>query len=215
MAARTAESLGRNPLRLALEGMARELRRARRRWALVGGLAVGARAEPRATRDVDVAVGVTGDAQAEALVHSLQARGYRVLSALEHQTKGRLATVRLVPPREEPGGVLVDLMFASCGIEPEVARKAEELEITPGLLVPVACIGHLLAMKVLARDDRRRPQDLDDIRTLLLEATEADLEDARQAMRLIEIRGYGRGRRLVARLERLRRRGGQRREGPA
>ena len=47
------------------------------RWALVGGLAVSARAEPRTTRDVDVAVAVNDDAGAEAAVLALRHRGYR------------------------------------------------------------------------------------------------------------------------------------------
>lgn len=40
-------------------------------WALVGGLAVSARTEPRTTRDVDVAVTVPDDAAAEALIWNL------------------------------------------------------------------------------------------------------------------------------------------------
>lgn len=37
------------------------LRELDRRWALVGGLAVSARAEPRFTRDIDLAVVVEDD----------------------------------------------------------------------------------------------------------------------------------------------------------
>ena len=36
------------------------------RFALIGGLAVSARTEPRFTRDADLAVAVTSDAEAEA-----------------------------------------------------------------------------------------------------------------------------------------------------
>ncbi len=43
-------------------------------WAVVGGLAVSARAEPRTTRDVDVAVVATGDRQAEQVVSTLTAK---------------------------------------------------------------------------------------------------------------------------------------------
>jgi hypothetical protein len=32
------------------------------------------------------------------------------------------------------------------------------LDIVPGLLIPLARTGHLLAMKVLSRDDRHRPR---------------------------------------------------------
>ena len=192
-----------NPLTTALHRIAGDLRAAGREWALIGGLAIGARAEPRTTRDVDLVVAVEGDAEAEALVFHLQARGYRTLAAVEQEAVGRLSTVRLLPPGEGRLGVLVDLLFASSGIEPEVARAAETLEIVSGLEVPVARIGHLVALKVLARDDRERPQDLDDLRALLAEAGPADLAEAGAAVRLIEARGFQRGRRLSEDLERL------------
>lgn len=192
-----------NPLTLALRRIAGDLRAAGREWALIGGLAIGARAEPRTTRDVDLAVAVESDAEAEALVFHLQSRGYRTLAAVEQEAVGRLSTVRLLPPGEGQLGVLVDLLFASSGIEPEVARAAETLEIVSGLEVPVARIGHLIALKVLARDDRGRPQDLDDLRALLAEAGPEDLAEAGAAVRLIEARGFQRGRRLSEDLERL------------
>jgi hypothetical protein len=66
----------------------------------------------------------------------------------------------------------------------EIAGAAERLEVVPALVVPVARAGHLIAMKVLARDDRQRPQAWDDLRALLAEATTADIEDARVLMRL-------------------------------
>jgi hypothetical protein len=49
-----------------------------RHFALVGGLAVSVRSEPRLTRDADLAVSVADDRDAEALVRDLQARGWRV-----------------------------------------------------------------------------------------------------------------------------------------
>ena len=45
------------------------------RHAIVGGLAVSARTEPRFTRDVVVAVAVRSDSEAEALTHALQQDG--------------------------------------------------------------------------------------------------------------------------------------------
>ena len=52
----------------AIRQAAGALRASGLRWAVVGGLAVGARAEPRTTRDVDLAVAVSGDAEAEAVL---------------------------------------------------------------------------------------------------------------------------------------------------
>jgi hypothetical protein len=48
------------------------------RTALLGGLAVSTWTEPRFTRDVDLAVAVQTDADAERLVHGLLQRGYRL-----------------------------------------------------------------------------------------------------------------------------------------
>lgn len=115
----------------------------------------------------------------------------------------RLATARLRAGEGALRGVLLDLLFASSGIEPEIVAAAEEIEILPGFSVPVARTGHLVALKALARNDRDRPQDLDDLRALLREATPADLADARGAVGLIEARGFARGRKLAEELEEL------------
>ena len=166
------------------------------RYALVGGLAVSARAEPRLTRDVDLAVDIVDDAAAEALVHALGGRGYTVRATVEQTGRSRLATVRLEPP--DGGGLVVDLLFASCGIEAEIVGAAEQLEILPDLIVPVATTSHLIAMKLLARDDRDRPQDLDDLRSLVLVLGKREHRDVITAIEQIAKRGYARGRDLVA-----------------
>jgi hypothetical protein len=165
-------------------------------YALVGGLAVSARAEPRLTRDVDLAVSAASDASAERLIRQLLARGYRVLATVEQTRTGRLATVRLSPPGRSK--LVVDLLFASSGIETEIVKAAELIEILPRLTVPVARTGHLIAMKLLARDDRERPQDLDDIRSLLVTATTSDRRLVITAIEQIERRGFARNRDLRA-----------------
>lgn len=168
-------------------------------FALVGGLAVSVRAEPRLTRDVDLAVSVSDDSAAEEIVRDLAARGYRPDLVQEHE-RGRLATVRLVNP-ESP--IVSDLLFASSGIEPEVVTAAEVLEVLPGFEIAVATLGHLIALKLLARDDRVRPADADDLRALAALAEEADWDVARSAVDLIHQRGYSRGRNLEAALSEL------------
>ncbi|MGH7353020.1 MAG: nucleotidyl transferase AbiEii/AbiGii toxin family protein, partial [Candidatus Rokuibacteriota bacterium] len=93
--------------------------------------------------------------------------------------------------------------FASSGIEPEIVESAETLEILPGLRVPVAGVGHLLALKLLSRDDRTRPQDRVDLAALLRVATRADIDGARRGVALIHARGFQRDRDLSRDLERL------------
>lgn len=99
--------------------------------------------------------------------------------------------------------VIVGLLFASSGIEPEIAQAAERLEITPGLVVPVATVGYLIALKILARDDVTRPQDLADLRALITSAAPHDLSVADEAVMLIEARGFNLDRDLRKALEDL------------
>ena len=156
--------------------------------ALIGGLAVSVRTEPRFTRDADLAVGVADDREAESLIRRLVASGYRVHAAVEQDTQARLATVRIASS-DLPDAPIIDLLFASSGIEQEVVAAAEVLDVLPGLPMRVATYGHLIALKVLARDDITRPQDVMDLRGLLRVASSADLTGAREALALISARG--------------------------
>ncbi len=192
-----------NGLEAVLRAAVLDLTDLRLRWALVGGLAVSVRTEPRFTRDVDLVIAVAGDQAAEQAVHALQRRGYHILALVEQEAARRLATARLAPKGEGEAGSVLDVLFASSGIEIEIAEAAEPLEILPGLRVPVASVGHLLALKLLSRDDRTRPQYQVDVVTLLGVAQLPDLEAARSAVALIHSRGFQRGRDLPRDLERL------------
>jgi hypothetical protein len=169
-------------------------------WALVGGLAVSARAEPRFTRDIDVAVAVADDAAAERLVSELRARGYALQLTLEQEALGRLATVRLTPPGAAQGGVILDLLFASSGIESDVCEAAQRLDVDDGLEVPVARAGHLVVMKLLSRAPHRL-QDEIDLTHLAAVLSPEDVGLARAGAARIEALGANRGRPVVAELE--------------
>jgi hypothetical protein len=169
------------------------------RWALVGGLALAAHVEARTTRDLDVAVSVAGDREAEQFVRGLRSKGYLEHTLIEQEKTGRLATVRFGAPGEGPDGLVVDLLFASSGIEPEIVAEAETLEVLPGLLLPVARVGHLIAMKILAA----RPRDLEDVEHLLAIADRGEVDRVRHALRVIRERDYDRGQDLEGTLMRL------------
>lgn len=98
---------------------------------------------------------VTGDAEAETLIRRLRADGYEVTALVEQEAVGRLATARLALA-SDPEGPVMDLLFASSGIEQEVVAAAELIELLPGLRVKVAGVAHLIALKVLSRDDVQR-----------------------------------------------------------
>lgn len=184
------------PVESALRRAVADLNALKIRWALVGGLAISVRAIPRFTKDLDFAVAVAGDPEAEGVVHKLGGRGYRPVEVLEQEYVKRMSGVRL----ERGGsGVVVDLLFASSGIEGEVVAAATRLEVLPQLTAPVATTGHLIALKVLAG----RNQDLTDLEALLPDASAADLDVARSAVRLIQARGFNREQDVVADLDKL------------
>jgi predicted nucleotidyltransferase len=189
-------------LEAALRQIGADLTRAQVSFALVGGLAVSVRTEPRFTRDADLAVAVASDAEAEALIRELRAHDYRIEAIVEQEAVGRLATVRLMFS-SEPRAPVIDLLFASSGIEPEVVADAELIELLPNLRIGVARTGHLIALKVLSRDDLSRPQDQVDLRALLRVASPAEVRRARDSLALIAARGYHRGRDLMSEINTL------------
>ncbi len=178
-----------------------DLRSAGASYALVGGHAVSARTEPRFTSDIDLAVATSSDQDAESLVKQMVARGHQITAIVEQEATARLATVRL-EHRETPG-IMVDLLFATSGIEPEIVAASTPLLLGPDLQAPVASIGHLIALKLLAVDDARRPQDALDLRALLRVATAEDLRTAEGAVDLITRRGANRDRNLRSMLTAL------------
>lgn len=166
-----------------------DLRAVDARWALVGGFAVILRAESRSTRDLDVVLAVSGEREAEGIVRSLRMRGYRdhPRGGMIEREDGRLGTVRLIsPPLEEGIGSEIDLLIACSGVEAEVVAAATPLEILPGVIIPVARSGHLVALKVLAG----RHKDVEHIHVLIRTMGVDDLQMAREAVELIERRGF-------------------------
>lgn len=185
-----------SPVELAFRRAVADLSALKVRWALIGGLAISIRSVPRFTKDLDFAVAVASDSEAEDVVHRLGGRGYRPIEVLEQEYVQRLSGVRL-----EHGGsdVIVDLLFASSGIENEVVGSATRLEVLPRLSAPVATTGHLIALKILAG----RNQDLTDLGMLIPGASAQDLDLARAAVRLIQARGFNREQDVVADLDKL------------
>ncbi len=165
-------------------------------WCLVGGIAMSAWVDGRYTRDVDIAVTADDDAAAEAVVRSAQDLGWSMFALLEHERTDRVATVRLRSPKD----LVLDLLFASCGIEPEVVAEAAPVPIVPGHLVPVARPGHLVAMKLLSVSERRY-KDAQDLVDLLSDIDDAELARAEAAAALIMARGAARHKDLPADLQ--------------
>lgn len=176
-----------------------ELRREGVSGCLVGGLAVSARCDPRFTRDIDVAIAIEDDARAEALVQKLGTVGFRAGAVAEQEAVGRLAMIRLI----DDDDTTIDMLTASSGIEAEVVADAESLEVVRGVIIPVARVGHLIALKLLSVSPGRETDALD-LRHLAAIATSAEWDRAADAVEKITARGYARGRDLTSDLRSLR-----------
>lgn len=161
------------------------------KFCLVGGLAVSARTVERFTKDIDFAIAVDTDQHAEQVGLDMQRAGFELQQVLEQTNRGRIATLRFVTPGAKSEAPDLDLMFASCGIEPEIVAGASHFELSPNLRLPVARTGHLIAMKVLSQSDRRET-DRADLRNLFAVATSRDLEIAEKSIELIIQRGFHR-----------------------
>jgi nucleotidyltransferase AbiEii toxin of type IV toxin-antitoxin system len=191
-----------NPLHRSLLRLLDALAEMGRGAAVIGGIAVSMRTEPRFTKDVDLVVAAADDRDAEAITFALGQRGFRLFMALEQLATERLSTVRL--EHDVDGRTIVlDLLFASSGIEPEIVAESELGKLAPGVTVPVARIHHLIALKILARDDRKRPLDRADLAALHGVASSEDWRKAREALALITARGFARGKDLERELDRF------------
>lgn len=171
-----------------------DLDRAGVRYALIGGLAIGARTVLRFTQDADLTVAVDTDLEAERLTGTLISLGYRLSTEIDHVPTGRMAILRLVSPavppdRDPEDAPLLDLLFHSIGIEQEIVQQAQRIEILSTVTLPTARLPHLIAMKVLSESDRR-PQDRIDLQQLLRVATDADLAQVPPLLDKITRRGF-------------------------
>ena len=128
------------------------------RAALIGGLAVSLRGQPRMTVDVNVVVLATAD-EALRLVADLATTPFDPLFPGVEEVVARSF---ILPLRHRKTGIRVDLAIGMSGFEQEAVDRATPIMIGAAS-IPVVSIEDLLVMKALAG----RPQDDEDIRGLV------------------------------------------------
>ena len=183
-----------------LRRIASDLHQSGVKWCLVGGLGTSVYIEPRTTKDIDVVVSVSGEEQSGRLKDFLLSRGYINPQLLMHSSPTRHTGWRVFIPSSREASIPLDILVAACGIEKTIVASAITIEILPGLSLPVASLGHLVAMKVLSQNSFERLQDRVDLLALLRSATEQDRITAAHALREISHVGFAGGRDLVAEL---------------
>jgi hypothetical protein len=125
---------------------------------LIGGLAVAVRAEPRATKDIDLLVRVD-PTEARALVAEMSRGGFR---AIVHGAPGPGAVIRFVRTGDDGVDRWVDVLCAGTPFEDQALERAPREQLF-GRALPVATVEDLIVFKLLAS----RPQDLADVDVLL------------------------------------------------
>ena len=95
--------------------------------------------------DLDLAISVASDEQPESLTFKLIKRGARLEFTLDQDEQKRLSMVSL--KLDPTSHTSIDLLFASSGIEAEITQSAELLEVFPNIIIPVASLSHLAALK--------------------------------------------------------------------
>ena len=126
--------------------------------AVIGGLAVSLRGQPRMTVNVDLAV-LADVEQTLALVHDLEATRFLPLFAGVEEVVGRSF---ILPLRHRSTGVRVDLALGMSGFERQAVERATAVDLG-GTPVPVVTPVDLLVMEALAG----RPRDEDDMRSII------------------------------------------------
>jgi|LauGreDrversion4_2_1035121.scaffolds.fasta_scaffold03109_14 predicted nucleotidyltransferase len=169
-------------------------------WCLVGGLGTSVYVEPRTTKDIDIVVSVPDEAQGDNLKDLLLTKGYTSPQILMHTTPTRRMGWRVFIPPSREASIPLDILVSACGIENEIVASSTAIEILPGLSLPVASLGHLIAMKVLSQNPFERLQDRVDLLALLRNATEQDRAVVERSLEDIANRGFSGGRNLVAEL---------------
>ena len=143
--------------------------------ALIGGLAVSLRGQPRMTVDVDLVI-LADIEQALRLVSEL---GETPFEPLFNGVEQVVTTSFILPLRHRSTGIRVDLAIGMSGFEQEAVGRATPIAIGKAI-IPVVSVEDLLVMKALAG----RPQDDQDIRGLI--ATQRDAIDWPRCLALAE-----------------------------
>jgi len=127
---------------------------------LLGGIAVGMWAEPRATLDIDLLISVP-EQDLEKLKKLLQAKGFVVFSNPLSQLK-RVKIFRFFIKNSDEDLLMVDAILADDEFKKNALSQSQQVIVheTP---VQVAAIEDLILFKLLSG----RPQDVVDIENLL------------------------------------------------
>lgn len=123
-------------------------------FALIGGIAVAVRGEPRSTLDVDIII----DCDIERALQLVTQLNDSSFSPLFKGVEQVVKTGLLLPLVHRQFGIKVDIAIGMSEFEQDAIRQATMIAIG-GINIPVVRSEYLVVMKQLAA----RPRDIDDI----------------------------------------------------
>ncbi|XYI04185.1 nucleotidyl transferase AbiEii/AbiGii toxin family protein [Sorangium sp. So ce1128] len=168
------------------------MRRRRLRWYVFGAQAAVAYGRPRMTADVDVTIDLA-QTSTLTLVDDLSRAGFDLRIDLG---EAFLREARLLPLVHRATCMPIDVVIAASSLHVEFLARRRLIDLG-GVRVPMISPEDLIVTKVLAG----RPKDLEDVRGVLLEQHDLDLDRIRELLGELEA-ALGEDR-LLRRLERL------------
>lgn len=148
------------------------------RWYLFGAQATFAYGVVRTTEDIDVTV-LPGERSTPAIATALEAGGF----SLRFSDAKFVEQTRVLPVRDRRNGVEVDVVLGGAGLDALIISRVRKRKLG-GVIVPVAAVEDLVALKVLAGREKDRTDVLDMLRieqnlnVSVVRATLTELEEA-------------------------------------
>lgn len=132
-------------------------------YAIIGGIAVSIRGEPRFTADVDIVVAADLD-ESSAILQVFEDSQF---APLFDDAADLIRTAFLLPLRHRQTGISVDVAVGVTGFERQMIERAP-IEELAGCNIPVVTAEDLILMKLLAA----RPRDLEDASRIVVRQRE-------------------------------------------
>jgi len=130
--------------------------------AFMGGMAVSAWGNPRATYDINCLLGVASG-EFEKFMAAMKKEGFQCDEKNIMRAIGGLSFVTLVYPGKKQGGIHVDVFLAGQGFATSVLSRKKKIKIWDSE-IPLISPEDLILYKLIAR----REKDLEDVQDVLV-----------------------------------------------
>jgi len=118
-----------------------------RGFCLIGGMGIGARGIPRATKDIDLFINADEDYFQKDLPKELKKAGYSLKVYKGDRDDPLRNLIRIL---DEKGNFLVDLILIHWNWQEEIINSAEPIQFEPNLFIPIAKAEDLIVLKLKA-----------------------------------------------------------------